>query len=186
MNRSEEKLISDCLDGDSAAQYALYKLYAAKMLAVCKRYVRDTSEAENVLQEGFMLVFDKLTQFRFEGSFEGWIRKIMVNKAIQHCRQKASMYAVVNLDDYSDELIGTDEILNTIASKDLLNMIQELPPAYKLVFNLYVFEGYKHREIAGILGITEGTSKSNLSDARKILKRMINRSMLIAKKVNVS
>jgi len=156
------------------------------MLAVCKRYVRDNSEAENVLQEGFILVFDKLSQFRFEGSFEGWVRKIMVNKAIQHCRQKASMYAVVDLDDYSDELVGADEILNTIAAKDLLNMIQDLPPTYKMVFNLYVFEGYKHREIAVMLGISEGTSKSNLSDARRILKSMINKSMLVAKKVNVS
>lgn len=150
------------------------------MYGVCLRYARNREEAEEILQEGFMKVFENLHQFRHEGSFEGWIRKIMVNCALQRYRSKATMYAVVNTDVAGIEPPSNDEILTRIGTKELLKLVQLLPPAYRMVFNLFVFEGMKHREIAKHLGISEGTSKSNLSDARAILQKAVTNSLRVA------
>lgn len=162
----------------------LYKRYAAKMLTVCLRYANNREEAEDILHDGFMIVFDKLRQFKMEGSFEGWIRRIMVNKCIEAYRKKARIFPVVDVEDVRDVFITPEEILSSISVNDLLTMIQELPPTYKQVFNLYVFEGMLHKEIAKALNINEGTSKSNLFDARAILKKKIKQSMVVAKKNN--
>ena len=156
----------------------LYKRFAGKMLLVCMRYIKNKDEAEDVLQEGFMLVFQKLSQFKAEGSFEGWIRKIMVNKSIEYLRKSSLIHPMVDIEETENDFISADDIMSSIASKDLLNIIQELPPACRIVFNLYAFEGLKHREIAEQLGISEGTSKSNLSDARAILKKKIRPSII--------
>ncbi|HTB06281.1 MAG TPA: sigma-70 family RNA polymerase sigma factor [Bacteroidia bacterium] len=177
---SEQELIKGCLAGTWAFQQMLYKRYAAKMLTVCLRYTTSREEAEDILQEGFVLVFEKMPQFRMEGSFEGWIRRIMVHKAIEHYRKVAHIYPVMNIEDNENTMISSEDVASTLNSKELLNMIQELPPMYKMVFNLFVFEDMTHKEIAGKLGVSEGTSKSNLSDARAILKKKINQSMLIA------
>ncbi|MCW3093719.1 MAG: sigma-70 family polymerase sigma factor [Ferruginibacter sp.] len=152
------------------------------MFAVCLRYAKNKEEAEEILQEGFMKVFTFLHQFNFEGSFEGWIRKIMVNCALQKYRSKTRLHAVVDIDTNQLEIAGTENIIAQIGTKELLNMIQQLPPGYRMIFNLYVFEGMKHREIAELLGISEGTSKSNLSDARAILQKAVNNSLQVAKK----
>jgi RNA polymerase sigma-70 factor (ECF subfamily) len=152
------------------------------MLAVCLRYSKNKEEAEEILQEGFMKVFTYLHQFNFDGSFEGWIRKIMVNAALQKYRTKAHMHAVVDIDCNQQEIPATENILAELGTKELLKLVQQLPPGYRMVFNLYIFEGMKHREIAVQLGISEGTSKSNLSDARHILQKAVNNSLQVAKK----
>jgi len=165
--------IKGSLAGNAMAQRMLYRRLAGKMLLVCMRYMKNKTEAEDVLQEGFMLVFQKLDQYNGSGSFEGWIRKIMVNKSLEHLRKSVYLYPMKDLSGINDYAISTEDVFGNIASKDLLRMIQELPPAYRTIFNLYVFEGLKHKEIAEMLGISEGTSKSNLSDARKLLKKRI-------------
>ncbi len=182
MDISEEQLIKGCLDGIQSFQQLLYKRYAAKMLTVCMRYANKREEAEDVLQEGFMIVFDKMPQFKLQGSFEGWIRRIMVNKSLEHLRKVNKIYPVLDIDNIEDKFISQEEVLNNIDSKELLKLVQELPPMYKMVFNLFVFEGMSHKEIAAELGIVEGTSKSNLSDARTILKKKLNAILLIEQK----
>jgi len=174
---SEEELIKGCLASIPAFQQMLYKRYAAKMLTVCMRYADSQEEAEDVLQEGFIIVFEKMHQFRMQGSFEGWVRRIMVNKSLEHLRKSSKIFPVMNINNVKDKFISTEDVLSQLASKELLKMIQELPPMYKMVFNLYVFEGMSHKEIAAKVGIAEGTSKSNLSDARSLLKRKIYRNM---------
>lgn len=182
---SEQELVKGCLAGAPAAQRALYKRYAAKMLTVCLRYANSREEAEDVLQEGFIIVFEKLGQFKMEGSFEGWIRRIMVNKSIENYRKTSrGVYQVIDIDDVEDMFVSSDDVVSTMSSKELLSMIHSLPPMYKMVFNLYAFEGMTHKEISASLGIAEGTSKSNLSDARTLLKKKLAQSMMIAKKNN--
>jgi RNA polymerase sigma-70 factor (ECF subfamily) len=180
---SEQELLKGCLSGIPVFQQMLYKRYAAKMLTVCMRYADNQEEAEDVLQEGFIIIFEKMHQFRMEGSFEGWIRKIMVNKSLEHLRKSSKIFPVTNINNIKEQFINQEDVLNTIASKELLKMIQELPPMYKMVFNLYVFEGMSHKEIAAKVGIAEGTSKSNLSDARASLKKKIQRNMLREEKM---
>jgi RNA polymerase sigma-70 factor (ECF subfamily) len=143
------------------------------MFVVCLRYSKSREEAEEVLQEGFLKVFQFLHQFRDEGSLEGWIRKIMVNCALQRLRSKRQLAPVVNIESHDNDFLLQAAIEDRLGSKELLQIVMSLPPGYKMVFNLYVFEGYKHREIAEMLGISEGTSKSNLSDARALLKKYL-------------
>ncbi|MGG9970158.1 RNA polymerase sigma factor [Ferruginibacter sp. SUN002] len=176
-----EKLIQGCIKGDRHSQSQLYKLLAPKMFVVCLRYSKSKEEAEEIVQEGFMKVFSFIDQFRSAGPFEGWVRKIMVNCALQRYRSKPQLHAVVNIDSSDLEPIGSEDILSGIGVKELLNMVQQLPPAYKMVFNLYVFEGMKHKEIATHLGISEGTSKSNLSDARVLLQKAVKNSLQVLK-----
>ena len=177
-----ERLIQDCIKGDRSAQGRLYQLYATKMLRVCLRYAKNKEEAEDILQEGFIKVFTGLRQFNFEGSFEGWIRKIMVNCALQKYRGNTKLHAVVTIDENQHEIGEPENVIALLGTKELLLMVQQLSPGYRLVFNLYVFEGMKHREIAEQLGISEGTSKSNLSDARATLQKMVNNSLQVATK----
>ncbi|MBD0278575.1 MAG: sigma-70 family RNA polymerase sigma factor [Flavisolibacter sp.] len=147
------------------------------MFMVCQRYAKNREEAEEILQEGFMKVFEFIHQFKFAGSFEGWMRKIMVNCALQKYRNKTNLRLVISIETITTEQPDNEEILSRLGTKELLDMVQQLPPGYRMVFNLYVFEGMKHREIAECLGISEGTSKSNLSDARAILQRAVTNSL---------
>lgn len=173
----DEKLIKACLNGDGAAFEALYCRFAAKMLAVCYRYCHDRDEAEDLLQEGFIKVFEQLKKFRHEGSFEGWIRRIMVLTALEKyrkdTRERESSYGRVADLDRAMQPVSADDIYSQLSFDELVALIQKLTPAYRMVFNLYVFEGMKHEEIAQQLGISAGTSKSNLSDARRILQKQI-------------
>lgn len=173
------QLIKSCLDEDRNAQRNLYELFAPKMFGVCLRYARNREEAEDIMQEGFIQVFKSLHNFKFSGSFEGWVRKIMVYCAIAKYRGKSKLHSVlIETEDIAAS--DNEEILSRLGKKELLKMVQDLPPAYRMVFNLYVFDGLKHREIAQELGISEGTSKSNLHDAKVILQRAVNESMKIA------
>ncbi|MFL5788454.1 MAG: RNA polymerase sigma factor [Flavisolibacter sp.] len=173
------QLIQNCLKGDRQSQSKLYSLFAPKMFLICQRYCRNREEAEEILQEGFVKVFSYIHQFKFAGSFEGWVRKIMVNCALQKFRSKPQLHIVTHAATEALEHPVNEEIISRLGTKELLNMVQQLPPGYRIVFNLYVFEGMKHREIAKALGITEGTSKSNLSDARIILQKAIATSLII-------
>jgi len=176
-----EQLIEGCINGHRQSQNHLYVILMPKMFGVCLRYSKNREEAEEILQEGFIRVFEYMHQYNFAGSFEGWVRKIMVNCALQKYRSKKQMHAVINIDDTAVEPASNEEILSKLGTKELLEMVQKLSPAYRMVFNLYVFEGMKHREIAEHLGISEGTSKSNLSDARSFLQKAVNKSIQSAK-----
>ncbi len=172
----ESQLIKACLRGEASAYEDLYRRYAPKMMVVCKRYVGDYEDAKDLLQEGFMKVFQELHRFRNEGSFEGWIRRIMVNVSLEHYKKIVKLNFqsedIALLNDYSQPIADQD-IESLLSAEELLLLVQTLPPAYRMVFNLYVFEGFKHHEIAKKLGIGEGTSKSNLQDARRILQKKI-------------
>jgi RNA polymerase sigma-70 factor (ECF subfamily) len=178
----EDALIRKCVEWDRNAQNALYKMFASRMFTVCLRYSSSREEAEDILQEGFMKVFENIKNFRREGSLEGWIRKIMMNEALQKFRSSKHENFSVSISDNENYLphYSDETILSRIGIKELMSMIQNLSPAYRMVFNLYVFEGMKHREIAEQLGISEGTSKSNLADARSILQKAVNNSLRTA------
>ena len=176
-----EQLIEGCVNGHRQSQNHLYAILMPKMFGVCLRYSKNREEAEEILQEGFIKVFEFIHQYKFTGPFEGWVRKIMVNCALQKYRSKRQMHAIVNIDTTAVEQTGNEDIISQIGTKELLKMVQQLSPAYRTIFNLYVFEGMKHREIAEHLGISEGTSKSNLSDARAFLQKAVNNSLQSAK-----
>lgn len=167
-----EEIIKGCVDGNRAAQRKLYDLHVEKMLAVCMRYAQDRSEAEDMVQDGFIRVFRKIDTFKGLGSFEGWVRRVMVNTAIRYCQNRQKMYKVISLDDMHEE-IGDEMLDAEFAYDELMGMINSLPEGYKLVFNLYAVEGYSHKEIGQQLGISEGTSKSQLARARQHLKAMV-------------
>ena len=170
------------MDGDRISQAKLYTLYAGKMLGVCMWYAKNKEEAEEILQDGFIRAFTYLHKFRAEGSFEGWIRKIMVNAALFKYRNKSYLKPLVAYSSDTHDVAEMASVFIQIEVKELVKLIQSLTPAYRMVFNLFVMEGMKHREIAKILGISEGTSKSNLADARAALQislRTKNRMALV-------
>jgi RNA polymerase sigma-70 factor (ECF subfamily) len=173
---NEHEIIKGCLKNDRASQKALYEQYYSKMLGVCLRYAKDKDEAKDILHEGFLKVFNGLKNFNGTGSFEGWIRRIMANTSIDHLRKNKQNYLIVST-VYANEKgsvmideVDEDELIN-IDKEEILKAVQELTPAYRTVFNLYVIEEFTHREIAEMLDISEGTSKSNLSKAKFNLKK---------------
>ena len=172
------KIIAGCLKGNRRDQELLYRRNAGKMYALCLRYSNDREEASDVLQEGFVRIFNRLRDYKKEGSFEGWMRKIMVNTALEKYRENHFLYNVDSIDDIKETDLETAEVDadDELEANDLMGMIKSLPPQYKMVFNLYAIEGYSHKEIGQMLGITVGTSKSNLSRARAILQRMVRLS----------
>lgn len=171
---SEEELIAGCLRGLSAAQKQLYDRYSARMMAVCLRYAQTSFEAEDILQEGFVTVFRTLVGFRRECPLEYWIRRIMINAALRQHRRNAPLVAVSD-GDYPVALASEEFTLSSYAYAELLAVVQQLAPRYRMVFNLYAIEGYTHREIGELLSISEGTSKSQYSRARVILQTKLAR-----------
>ena len=164
--------LEGCKAGDRKMQEMLYTQTAPKMLAVCMRYAKDRMEAEDVLQMGYVKIFQKVTAYRNEGSFEGWIRRIMVNTAIESYRKNLRSLSIVPIETvYEQPANGFD--FNSLGMQDLMKVIQKLANGYRMVFNMYVIEGYSHKEIAETLGISEGASKSQLSRARAILQQEI-------------
>ena len=168
-----EDLVKRCKAGERKAQELLYKQYAAKMLGVCMRYATDRMEAEDMLQNGYVRVFQKIKDYRGDGPFEGWMRRIMVHSSIEYYRKHHKMMQMVDMDEIAAEQSVNPSVLATLDAKDLMALIQQLAPGYRIVFNLYAIEGYSHREIAKIVGISEGASKSQLCRARIILKDKI-------------
>jgi RNA polymerase sigma factor (sigma-70 family) len=167
-----DDLLEGCKAGNRKMQEALYMQTSSKMLAVCMRYAKDRMEAEDVLQLGYIKVFKKVQEYRGDGAFEGWIRRIMVNTAIESYRKNLRSMNVVPIEDaYEQPSTGFD--FSRLGMQDLLGLIQNLADGYRVVFNMYAIEGYSHREISETLGISEGASKSQLSRARAILKEQV-------------
>ncbi|WP_435415289.1 RNA polymerase sigma factor [Polaribacter aestuariivivens] len=165
---NEKSLIKKATNNNREAQKQLFEQHSPKMLSVCRQYVKDLHHAEDLLLQGFLKVFTNLHKFKHEGSFEGWIRRIMVNTCISYLRKKN----VVDLSD--EEYVFNDsatESLENTSVEDIQKLIDQLPEGYKMVFNLYAIEGYKHSEIAEKLGVSESTSKSQLFKARKLLQQ---------------
>jgi len=168
----ERELVQSCKMRDRKAQEAVFKRFAGKMMAVCKRYVGVGPLAEDVLMEGFMKVFTKIDLFQEQGSFEGWIRRIMVNEALMALRKEGKMKFQDT--DFGYEIGQVEDAYMNLQVEELNKLIESLPLGYKTVFNLYAIEGYNHQEIAEMLGIKEGTSKSQLSRARGLLQHKLN------------
>jgi RNA polymerase sigma factor (sigma-70 family) len=177
----EDELINGCLRRDSSAQKILYDTYSSKMYGLCYRYVKDSMDAEDILVTAFMKVFDKIQQFKKEGSFEGWIRKIVVNEALTFLRRNRSMYLETELEQ-ADREPDYNALSDHLETEDLLTMIRELPTGYRIVFNMYAIDGYSHKEIAAQLGISENTSKSQLSRARTYLQKVLTEQDWMANK----
>ncbi|MGL2962699.1 RNA polymerase sigma factor [Flavobacterium sp. RSB2_4_14] len=165
-----KQLINDCKNNNRKAQEQLYRLYAPKLFAVCLKYSRSYSEAQDHLQDGFLIIFDKIGQFSFKGSFDGWLKRIMINNVLQQYRSETFLSLVKEEIPEEIEIEIDDE---NISLDYLLKIIQELPDRYRLVFNLYVLDGYSHQEIAEMLNVNIGTSKSNLARAKMILREKI-------------
>ena len=174
MSGDFKNVIRESIKGNRSAQKFLYETLSGKMYGLCIRYARDETEARDILQDGFVKVFQNLEQFRFQGSFEGWVRRIMVNTALERFRKEDRLTASIEDVDFQDPP-GSENILSELSAQDLLQMIRELSPQYRVVFNLFAIEGYSHKEISQMLNISEGTSKSNLSRARNILQEWIKR-----------
>jgi len=172
--QSMHLLVQGCLRNDRESQRLLYQHYYGYAMSVCLRYCKSKEEAREVLNDGFLKAFQKMSQYRMETSFESWLRRIMINASIDHYRKELKHY-----NHYSNEKIsisnGQASALDEMAHTELINMVQQLTPAYRAVFNLYAIDGYTHEEIGQLLGISEGTSKSNLSKARENLRAMLER-----------
>ncbi|HEV2355528.1 MAG TPA: sigma-70 family RNA polymerase sigma factor [Puia sp.] len=175
------RLIEGSAAGDRPCQKLLYEWYSPKMMMLCLRYARNTEEAEEILQDGFLQMYRHIRQYKFIGSFGSWLRKIMINCALMRYRSKEMLTRVIPLTPDHDPPAAEEDYLDRLGEQELIRMIQRLPPAYRMVFNLYVFEGLKHREIAELLRISEGTSKSNLWDARALLRQALAGKLKVAK-----
>ena len=172
---NDETLIKKCVSGDQRAQRMLFDKFAPKMLGVCLRYAPNVEIAQDVLQDGFIKVFGKLSEFKMDGSFEGWIRRIMVNTSLDEIRRNKKRQNDVDMSAVEYMVEDKSYILESLQAEDLLKMVQELPIGYRTVFNLYAIEGYSHKEIAEQLDISENTSKSQYSRAKTQLREMIEK-----------
>ncbi|RXR20654.1 RNA polymerase sigma factor [Flavobacterium amnicola] len=171
LHQEEIALIELAVQNNRQAQHKIYSKFSSKMLSVCRQYVKDVHQAEDVMITAFMKVFVHLKNFENKGSFEGWIRRIMINECISFIRVQKQV-KFIDDENYFEET--TNNIESQLSVEDIQFLIDQLPDGYKMVFNLYVIEGYKHHEIAKMLSINEGTSKSQLSHARKMLANQIN------------
>ena len=173
-----KSVIEGCLKNDHRSQYQLYEMFYSNMTSVCLRYSKDREEANDLVQEGFIKVFKNLTRYEFKGSFEGWMRRIFVNNAIDNIRRKKKNHLLLGedekMDAFSDKNMDPLEIQGELDPKLVMEAVQKLTPAYKAVFSLYVIEEYSHKEIAEMLGVSVGTSKSNLAKAKQNLRKLLH------------
>lgn len=178
------EIIKGCLEGSRRDQELLYRRHAPKLYGVCMQYSGNDDEAKDILQEGFIKIFQNLQNYKFEGSFEGWMRRITVNTALEKYRHHNKLYKVEDINQIAETDCESDtDDYNRLEAADLLGIIRELPPKYRMVFNLFAIEGYSHKEISKMVNISEGTSKSNLSRARVILQRRVGSYTGIKKKI---
>jgi len=170
-----KEIIKGCLEGSRRDQELLYRRHAPKLFGVCLQYSDNDEEARDILQEGFIKIFQNLQNYKHEGSFEGWMRRIVVNTALEKYRARHNLYRVDDIETINEPEAepGNDDYAG-VQADDLLYIIRNLPPKYRMVFNLYAIEGYSHKEISEMLSISEGTSKSNLSRARGILQKKVS------------
>lgn len=169
----DRTLANKCVEGDQLAQRKLFEKYAPKMMGVCLRYTKDAEQAEDVMQDGFVKVFTKLDKYSGEGSLEGWVRRIMVNTALDHIRRNTKFNANVSMDDVEYKVESDSDALGSLMEEDLLKLIQEMPDGYRTVFNMFAIEGYSHKEIGEQLGVSENTSKSQYSRAKAYLRMKV-------------
>lgn len=169
-------LIKECVKGNAKAQRFLFDKFAPKMLTVCVRYAKNKSDAEDVLQDAFIKVFNKISEFKNEGSLEGWIRRIMVNTSLDQIRKNSKFSNDTDLEAVSYKLENNDFTFEKLVSEDLLKLINSMPNGYRIVFNMFAIEGYSHQEIASTLGVTENTSKSQYLRARSFLKKELEKT----------
>jgi RNA polymerase sigma factor (sigma-70 family) len=179
------QLVKQCQAGDEKALDKLYQLFSARMFGICLRYAKNRMEAEDLLHDGFIRVLGNMKEFRLEGSFEGWLRRVMVTTAINYYRKKISYRETDEISPVHEKKIGCEDILSGLSASELMRYVQELPDGYRMVFNLYIIEGYKHNEIGHMLGISENTSKTQLLKARKALQeRLINEGFEVSEVLN--
>ncbi|MGB1242879.1 MAG: RNA polymerase sigma factor [Chitinophagales bacterium] len=175
----QRQLIKACMRGDRTAQNQLYKEHKYKMMGVCLRYAKDRAEAEDILQDGFFKVFCDLKQFSGTGPLGAWIRRVMVNTALMHVRKnKNKLFPSVELEKVEHKQASEEDLFSRFRMQALVQMIQRLPDGYRMVFNMYVIEGYSHKEIAKQLDISESTSKSQLSRAKMTLRQMLEKQLI--------
>ncbi|MGI8949984.1 MAG: RNA polymerase sigma factor [Chitinophagaceae bacterium] len=179
-----QKLVKECLRNNASAQKQLYDIYDGKMIAVCYRYTKNMEDAKDVLQEGFIKVFKNLHQYRLEGELGAWIRKVMVNTAINYLKRKPAYQQELSYTDTSLHPVSDNTPEIKINTRDLISLIRQLPTGYQLIFNLYAVEGYSHAEIASMLGIVETTSRSQYVRARNLLIKWIENNSLTEQKDN--
>lgn len=175
MEQSDNIILKGCLKGDRNAQKALYEKYKVPMFRVCLRYAQSRQEAEDMLQDGFIKVFSDLHQFRSDGALGGWIRRVMVNIALMQIRKRKNLFSSIEIEQVADDFTTDENIFAEMNAKALTRLIQKLPPGYRVVFNMYVVEGYPHKEIAEKLNISINTSKSQLSKAKAMLRKMLEK-----------
>jgi RNA polymerase sigma factor (sigma-70 family) len=168
------EIINKCIRNDSGAQKELYRLFASKMLSICHRYARSKDDAEDIFQEGFLKVFENLHQVKNEGSMEWWMKRIFINEALKLYNKNKRISLVEDLSLLRPVLSDEFSVLDQLGTEEITRLIQKLPDKMRMVFNMYVIEGFSHNEISEMLNISEGTSKSNLHDARKTLQRKIS------------
>ena len=171
---TDEELIRGCLRNDRKIQELLYRKFSRTMYAVCLSYSKDRSAAQDILQEGFVKVFEKIKSFSNEGSLEGWIRRIISNTAIDHYRKKSTLKKFIEFNPALSDDNGKNDISDSINAKDILEQVRKLPDGAQVIFNLYALEGFSHKEISEKLQISEGTSKSQVNRARTLLQKVLN------------
>lgn len=175
MKRTDEELRALCIKGDGSAQNELYRRYVPKLWGVCLRYAKNKMSAEDILQEGFIRIFTYLDKYKGEGSFEGWMRRVMVNTAINYYRKNLSTAKEMEYTEVFAVKSYEPDAISQLSNEEVLGLVQELPNGYRTVFNLFVMEGYSHKDISETLNISENTSKSQLSRARGLLQEKINK-----------
>lgn len=178
-NYTEEELLQGCLSGNKSCQYALYNQYSPKMYGICLRYARREEEASDILQEGFIKIFRHLKDFKSSGSLEGWIRRTIINTAINYYRQTLKFQSHVDVEQVDIQMGGMDDTSDIINAKELQKIISQLPDGYRMVFNLNAIEGFTHKEIGVMLDISENTSKSQLSRARALIQKRMSKEYAI-------
>jgi len=165
-----DEIVEGCKNNNRKAQKLLYDKYSPIMMGICMRYALSTDEAQDILQEGFFKILKQINQFQNKGSFEGWMKRIMVNTAITNYRKNLKHYNQYDIDDVHSDINSTSMFNSDFTHDELLKLIRELPKGYRIIFNLYAIEGYKHKEIAAMLDIDIATSKSQYSRAKKVLR----------------
>lgn len=170
----EQQLIESCRKGNRIGQKELYDRFARKMMGVCYRYVNDKETASDLLQDGFVKVFQSLESYSGIGSFEGWVRKIFVNTALEYLRKSDVLREATDLDNTAELIQPDSSVISAMTTNELMMLVQELPPGFRTVFNLFAIEGYSHKEIGDMLNITESTSRSQFTRARQMLQKKVN------------
>lgn len=174
-----EEIIQGCVKNESAAQEILYKHFAGKMMSICLRYASSTDEAEDIMQEGFVKVFEKINLYKNKGSLEGWVRKVMINTALDILRRDKKHQYNVDIDSADYKMPHYDNTIDKISANEIIKLVQSMPVGFRTVFNLYAIEGYTHREIGEKLGISKNTSKSQYSRARNYLKELMYKNKIL-------